>query len=261
MARLRERAAREGPRRRPRADDGSAARRSRVALRAAASAECDVVVATIFVNPRQFDDDADLARYPRTPEADRALALEAGVDCLVVALARGDVARLSRADADDGLGSARSARCSKVSAAPVTSTAWRASWRSSSPSPVRVARSSARRTSSSSPWCASSCATSALTWRSSDVPSCATPMDSRSRAATCQLSTEGRSEALGLSRAVAAGAGAVAPASDAARTDARRCSTTHDVEVAYAEVVDPDDARTHAGRRIWAEASPRRGVR
>ncbi len=82
MARLRERAAREGPRRRPRADDGSAARRSR-ALFAAASAECDVVVATIFVNPRQFHDAADLARYPRTPEADRALALEAGVDCLV----------------------------------------------------------------------------------------------------------------------------------------------------------------------------------
>ena len=43
----------------------------------------DVVVATSFVNPRQFDDGDDLARYPRTPDADRALAEAHGVDCLV----------------------------------------------------------------------------------------------------------------------------------------------------------------------------------
>ena len=39
-----------------------------------ARAECDWVVLSIFVNPTQFDDPADLARYPRTLEADLALA-------------------------------------------------------------------------------------------------------------------------------------------------------------------------------------------
>ena len=43
----------------------------------------DVVIATRFVNPRQFDDPGDLDRYPRTPEVDRALAEAHGVDCLV----------------------------------------------------------------------------------------------------------------------------------------------------------------------------------
>ena len=43
----------------------------------------DVVLATLFVNPRQFNDALDLGRYPRTPEADAALAERDGVDCLV----------------------------------------------------------------------------------------------------------------------------------------------------------------------------------
>ena len=42
-----------------------------------------VVVATIFVNPRQFGDDHDLQSYPRTPRGDRATARRHGVDCLV----------------------------------------------------------------------------------------------------------------------------------------------------------------------------------
>jgi pantoate--beta-alanine ligase len=49
----------------------------------AARAAGDVVIATIFVNPRQFNDAADLTSYPRTPEADRAMAQDNGVDCLV----------------------------------------------------------------------------------------------------------------------------------------------------------------------------------
>jgi pantoate--beta-alanine ligase len=54
-----------------------------VSLFRAAKAASDVVIATIFVNPRQFADENDLAHYPRTLEHDRALALECGVDCLV----------------------------------------------------------------------------------------------------------------------------------------------------------------------------------
>ena len=49
----------------------------------AAKATSDVVLATIFVNPRQFDDASDLEQYPRTPESDRDLALGSGVDCLI----------------------------------------------------------------------------------------------------------------------------------------------------------------------------------
>ena len=54
-----------------------------VALIRAAKTRGDVVLATIFVNPRQFNDPGDLARYPSTPEHDLAVALESGVDCLV----------------------------------------------------------------------------------------------------------------------------------------------------------------------------------
>jgi pantoate--beta-alanine ligase len=43
----------------------------------------DVVLATLFVNPRQFNDGDDLTHYPRTPDADRILAQQSGVDCLV----------------------------------------------------------------------------------------------------------------------------------------------------------------------------------
>lgn len=45
-----------------------------VSLLERARAENDRVVMSIFVNPTQFDDPADLGRYPRTLEADLALA-------------------------------------------------------------------------------------------------------------------------------------------------------------------------------------------
>ncbi len=53
-----------------------------LALLAAAREECDVVVASVFVNPTQFDGGEDLARYPRNTDRDGALAAEAGVDLL-----------------------------------------------------------------------------------------------------------------------------------------------------------------------------------
>ncbi len=42
--------------------------------------EGSFVVASIFVNPLQFNDPSDLAAYPRTAEADEALCKSAGVD-------------------------------------------------------------------------------------------------------------------------------------------------------------------------------------
>ncbi|MHA7263018.1 pantoate--beta-alanine ligase [Arthrobacter sp. TMN-37] len=50
------------------------------ALAAAARAENDVVVTTIFINPLQFGEQADLDRYPRTLAADLALLGGEGVD-------------------------------------------------------------------------------------------------------------------------------------------------------------------------------------
>jgi pantoate--beta-alanine ligase len=46
----------------------------------AARRECDVVVMSIFVNPRQFGPQEDLATYPRDLERDLRLAGEGGVD-------------------------------------------------------------------------------------------------------------------------------------------------------------------------------------
>lgn len=46
--------------------------------------ECAVVVASVFVNPTQFNDPADLAAYPRVEDRDAELAADAGVDVLFV---------------------------------------------------------------------------------------------------------------------------------------------------------------------------------
>jgi pantoate--beta-alanine ligase len=47
-----------------------------------ARAECDEVVVSLFVNPAQFDDPADLDAYPRDERRDGALAAEAGAGLL-----------------------------------------------------------------------------------------------------------------------------------------------------------------------------------
>lgn len=47
-----------------------------------AKAKCDVVVVSIFVNPTQFNNAADLEKYPRTLENDIALLEPHGVDLI-----------------------------------------------------------------------------------------------------------------------------------------------------------------------------------
>lgn len=44
--------------------------------------ECDVVVASVFVNPTQFNNPDDLARYPRTLEQDSEMLERVGTDVL-----------------------------------------------------------------------------------------------------------------------------------------------------------------------------------
>jgi pantoate--beta-alanine ligase len=47
-----------------------------------ARAECDRVITTIFVNPKQFNNPEDLKKYPRTLEADAALLGQVPVDAV-----------------------------------------------------------------------------------------------------------------------------------------------------------------------------------
>ena len=44
--------------------------------------DCDEVVVSLFVNPAQFNEDADLAAYPRDEQKDAALCAECGADLL-----------------------------------------------------------------------------------------------------------------------------------------------------------------------------------
>lgn len=53
-------------------------------LIARARDECGAVAVSIFVNPRQFDDPADLAKYPRGEASDLALCADAGADLVWV---------------------------------------------------------------------------------------------------------------------------------------------------------------------------------
>ncbi len=55
-----------------------------LSLVAAAKAVCDRVIVTIFVNPKQFNNAADLDKYPRTEEEDARKLARFGVDALWV---------------------------------------------------------------------------------------------------------------------------------------------------------------------------------
>ncbi len=60
-----------------------------LALVAEARSQCERVVVSIFVNPLQFNDPEDLARYPRQPEADARMLEKAGCDLLFMPDAQG----------------------------------------------------------------------------------------------------------------------------------------------------------------------------
>ena len=53
-----------------------------LSLARAARAGADRVIVTIFVNPRQFNNPADLEKYPRTEDSDAALLAPIGVDAV-----------------------------------------------------------------------------------------------------------------------------------------------------------------------------------
>ena len=52
-----------------------------ISLVAKAKEHADTIVMSIFVNPTQFNEDTDYAKYPRQMERDLKLATAAGVDC------------------------------------------------------------------------------------------------------------------------------------------------------------------------------------
>lgn len=55
-----------------------------LSLARAARRDCDRVITTIFVNPRQFNNPDDLKKYPRTEAADAALLATVPVDAIFV---------------------------------------------------------------------------------------------------------------------------------------------------------------------------------
>jgi pantoate--beta-alanine ligase len=82
-----------------------------ISLLRRARRECEVVVMSLFVNPRQFDQAADLRAYPRDEQRDRALAQHAGADVVFapvpeVVYPRGFVTTVSVGGPAEGLESA-----------------------------------------------------------------------------------------------------------------------------------------------------------
>ena len=55
-----------------------------LSLARAGKRECERVITTIFVNPKQFNNPDDLKQYPRTEEADVALLSTVGVDVVFI---------------------------------------------------------------------------------------------------------------------------------------------------------------------------------
>ena len=98
-----------------------------------ARAECDVVAVSIFVNPLQFGDPEDIARYPRTLERDLVVCDESGADVVFVPSVDEMYPSWPDAPVDDGVGARRQRGLGGRVPARATSTAWPRWWRSCSP--------------------------------------------------------------------------------------------------------------------------------
>lgn len=224
------------------------------ALIDAARARGDAVVVTLFVNPRQFDDPADLARYPRTPAADLVLALEAGTDLLVeptseamwpngaesVTVSAGDLAR--RFEGRDRPGHFDGVASVVAKLFAITGPG-RAYFGEKDYQQLCVVRALA--------------GDLGFDVEVVGVPLQRDPDGLALSSRNARLSAAGRARALGLSRALAAAAAEVAPAS-ALAARLRVVMDDAGVEVAYAEVVDPatleplDDAAAGPARALVA---------
>ena len=105
-------------------------------LMAAARRHCDLVTATLFVNPLQFGPSEDLSTYPRDLDRDVALAEAAGVDLLFAPPVE-EMYPLGRPLTTVTVDGARP-NAGRAPPAPATSPAWPPWWPSCSPSPGRV---------------------------------------------------------------------------------------------------------------------------
>jgi pantoate--beta-alanine ligase len=208
-----------------------------LALIAAARAQCDVVVVSVFVNPRQFNDAGDLERYPRTPEADRSACEAAGVDALaepslgemwpdypaptattVHVAGLGDVLEgAGRPGHFDGVASV-------VAKLFALSGPCHAYFGEKDFQQLAVIRRMVRDL--------------AIPVNVVGCPIVRDPDGLALSSRNVRLSPSGREQALGLHRALRAAAGAPAPAS-VVRAALGEVLAEHDLEVAYAEVVDP----------------------
>ncbi len=177
---------------------------------------------SIFVNPLQFGDPDDIANYPRTLERDLSACAGAGADLVFVPTVaemyptwpEPPATTVSRRRGERRLGGRRRDRA--------TSTAWPPWWPSCSPSPAPAGPTSARRTSSSWPWCGA--------WRSTspcpvEVVGCPTVREADGLALSSRnvrLAPAERAAATVLSRALAAGRAAVERRRALGRGAARR---------------------------------------
>ncbi len=198
----------------------------------------DVVMLTSFVNPRQFSDVADLSRYPHTPDADVDLARQNGVDAFITPTLEemwpdypadtlttvsvrtlGDVLEgVGRPGHFDGVASV-------VAKLLVVSGPCRAYFGEKDYQQLVVVRRMAHDLSFDV-----------------DVVGCATQRDATGLALSsrnARLSSAGRERATSLSRALRTARESTAPASTR-RTLMREVMVAAGVEVAYADIVDPD---------------------
>ncbi len=223
----------------------------------------DFVVLTVFVNPRQFNDPADLRAYPRDAAADRARAAALGVDLLVEpplsqmwpADPAPTATTVHVAGLTDGLeGAGRPGHfdgvASVVTKLLVVTGPGRAYFGEKDFQQLAMVRQMV--------------ADLGFAVAIEACPIVREPDGLALSSRNVRLSAAARPRALGLSRALAAAAGAPAPAS-ALRARMRAVLEESGVEVAYAEVVDPRTLRpsddTESGLRRALVAARVDGVR